>query len=63
MMGRHEGINKPVKDFKCMSDTWSHGWESHANTFDTVIYLTQIKLENGEPMPPAYMFTRHERKT
>ena len=62
-MGRYEGINKHVKDFKCMSDTWRHGWESHVSTFYAVINLTQIKLENGEPMPPAYMYTRRERKT
>ena len=46
MMGRHEGINKRVKDFKCMSDTWRHGWESHVSTLYTVIHLTKIKLEN-----------------
>ena len=61
-MGRHEGINKLVKDFKCMSDTWRHGWESHVSAFYAVINLAQIKLKNGEPMPPSFMYTRRERK-
>ena len=55
IMARHEHINKRVKDFKCMSDTWRHGWESHIPTFYAVIALTQIRLENGEPMPEPYI--------
>ena len=61
MMGRHEEINKRVKDFKCMSDTWRHSWESHVRAFYAFINLTQIKLENGELMPPSYMYTQRER--
>ena len=36
IMGRHEGIDKLVKDFKFMSGTCRHGWESHNSTFYAV---------------------------
>ena len=54
-MARHELINKRVKDFKSMSNTWRHGWEAHIPTFYAVVALTQIKLENGPPMPDPYI--------
>ena len=56
MMARHEGVNKRVKDWHCMSATWRHGWESHIRTFYAVIALTQIKLENGEPLPKPFIY-------
>ena len=55
-MAGKEGINKHVKDFKFMSDTWCHGCEYHITTFFAVVALTQIKIENGEPMPLPYIF-------
>ena len=55
IMAMHEHINNRVKDFKSRSDTWRHGLEAHIPTFYAVIALTQIKLENGEPMPDPYI--------
>ena len=55
IMARHEHINKRVKDFKSMSDTWRYGWEAHIPTFYAVISLTQIKLKKSEPMSNIYM--------
>ena len=37
-----------------MSDNWRHGWEAHIPTFYAVVALTQIRLENGEPMRDTY---------
>ena len=58
IMARHEHINKRVKDFMSMSDTWRHGWEAHIPTFYAVIALTQINLENGEPMPDTFIIEK-----
>ena len=56
MMVRYEGVNKRVKYWHCMSVTWRHGWESHIRTFYAVIALTQMKLENGEPLPKPFIY-------
>ena len=56
MMTRQECVNKRVKDWHFMSATWRHGWESHIRTFYAVIALTQIKLENGEPLPKPFIY-------
>jgi hypothetical protein len=55
IMARHEHINKRIKDFTLMSRVWRHGWQSHILAFYAVVSLTQIKLENGEPMPKPYV--------
>ena len=54
IMARHEGINKRLKDFKCLGSIWRHGWKMHIRAFYAVVTLTQIKFENGDPMPPPY---------
>ena len=54
IMARHEGINKRLKDFKCLRSIWRHGWKMHIRAFYAVVTLTQIKFENGDPMPPPY---------
>ena len=55
IMAIHEHINKRIKDFKCMSDTWRYGPELHVKAFYAVVSLTQIKLQYGEPMPEPYI--------
>ena len=59
IMARLEGIDKRIKDFKCMSDTWRHGWESHIITFYAVVALTQINLEKVNPCH-LLLFFRHD---
>ena len=54
-MARHEHINKRIKDFISMSGVWIHGWQSHILAFYVVVSLTQIKIENDEPMPESYV--------
>ena len=56
IMARHEGVNKRVKDWRCMSSIWLHGWKAHVPTFYAIIALTQIKIENGEPLPAPYIY-------
>ena len=55
IMARHDGINKMIEGFKCMSDTWRHGCEAHICTLYTVVVLTQIMLKNGKPMHAPYI--------
>ena len=54
IMARHELINKRIKEFSCMNSTWRHGWKSHILAFYAVVSLTQIRIQNGEPMPPPF---------
>ena len=54
IMTRHEHVNKRIKDFMSMKSTWRHGWKSHVLAFYAVVTLTQIRIENGEPLPMPY---------
>ena len=40
IMARHEGVNKRVKDLRCMSSIWRHSWKAHVPTFYAIIALT-----------------------
>ena len=55
MMARHENINKRIKDFKCMRGIWRHGEDEHVKSFYAVVTLVQLKIENGNPIPPPYV--------
>ena len=52
---RNIHVNRRVKGFACMSTVWRHGWKMHILAFYEVVSLTQIKIKNGEPMPPPYI--------
>ena len=54
IMATHEHVNKRVKYCACMSMVWRHGWKMHILAFYAVVSLTQINIENGEPMSPSY---------
>ena len=54
IMARHEGINKSLKDFRCLGGVWKHGWKAHVKMIYAVVNLTQLKLEHGEPMPAHF---------
>ena len=56
IMARHEGVNKRVKDWRCMSSIWRQGRKAHVPTFYVIISLTQINMENGEPLPGPYIY-------
>ena len=47
---RHETINKRMKQFDCLTQPFRHGVDKHASCFRAVAVITQIALQNGEPL-------------
>ena len=47
---RHETVNKRIKQFGCLSQRYRHSLQKHQNLFKAVIVLTQLSIENGEPL-------------
>ena len=60
IMARHEGVNKRIKDWRCMNSIWRHGWKAHVPTFYAIVALTQLKFENGEPLPAPYIYLKRK---
>ena len=50
IMARHEHVNSRFKYYECMNTRFRHGWEKHNNCFEAIVKLTQIKIENGQPL-------------
>ena len=53
ILARHETVNRRVKQFSCMSQTFRHSLYLHPRFFHAVINLTQLMIENGEPLYPV----------
>lgn len=49
-MARHETINKRVKQFNILSVPFRNNLRKHPLVFSAIVNLTQISLENGEPL-------------
>jgi len=47
---RHETVNKRIKDFGILSQVYRHNLIGHCHVFRAVIVLTQLAIENGEPL-------------
>ena len=47
---RHETVNKRVKQFKILRDTFRSDIEKHSYVFRAVLVLTQLSLKRGEPL-------------
>jgi hypothetical protein len=47
---RHETINKRFKQWNCLSRTFRHRLSMHGTVFRAVAVMTQISIENGEPL-------------
>ena len=47
---RHETCNKRFKNWACMSCNFRHGVALHSECFNAVAVLTQLAIENGEPL-------------
>ena len=47
---RHETVNKRIKQFGCLSQTYRHSLQKHQLLFKVVLVLTQLSIENGEPL-------------
>lgn len=48
--GRHETINERMKNFKVMGERFRHDIRLHTNCFKAVAVLTQLAMENGDPI-------------
>lgn len=49
---RHETINKRLKQFKCLSETFRHDILFHGYCFRAVAVLTQLSINHGKPLFP-----------
>ncbi len=50
IMSRHETVNKRMKQFNILSNTFRHNIKKHQDCFAAVINITELALENGEPL-------------
>ena len=53
ILARHETVNRRVKQFCCMSQRFRHALHLYPRYFHAVINLTQLMIENGEPLYPV----------
>lgn len=50
IMARHETVNRRIKQFRALGQKFRHDRQKHPMVFHAVINLTQLMLENGEPL-------------
>jgi hypothetical protein len=46
----HETLNKRLKQWHCLHDTFCHDLVKHGSVFRAVAVITQVAIENGEPL-------------
>ena len=50
ILARHETVNKRMKQFCCMNVRFRHSLHLHLCFFHAAVNLTQLMIENGEPL-------------
>lgn len=50
ILARHETINRRLKQWKCLSTKFRHPLFHHPKCFHAIICITQIIVQNGEPI-------------
>lgn len=50
VMARHETINKRMRQFQALQQSFRHDLRKHPIVVNAVANLTQLMLENGEPL-------------
>ena len=50
---RHETVNKRFKQWGVLNQIYRHNIEDHADIFRAIVVLTQLSMENGEPLFPV----------
>jgi len=50
VMSRHETVNKRLKQFKILKEEFRHSLHKHPMVFHAVANVTQLMMENGEPL-------------
>jgi len=55
VLSRHEPVNRGIKQFRCMNHVFRHALNLHPTFFHAVVNLTQIMIENGEPLYEVHL--------
>ena len=50
LLARHETMNRRLKQFAVLSHVFRHDRSLHSHCFHAVCNLTQLMIENGEPL-------------
>jgi hypothetical protein len=50
IMSRHETVNKRLRHFKVLYVPFRHSIEKHIICFNAVVNITELTIENGEPL-------------
>lgn len=50
IMSRHETVNKRIKQFNILKMPFRNNLEKHPSVFHAVVNITQLIIENGEPL-------------
>jgi hypothetical protein len=50
IMSRHETVNKRLRQFRILYHSFRHSIEKHKTCFSAVLNITELILENGEPL-------------
>ena len=50
LRARQETVNKRMKQFGALSGIFRHTIDKHGDVFDAVALVTQVAIENGEPL-------------
>lgn len=56
ILARHETLNSRIKRFACMRERFRHPLYLHPRLFHAVVNLTQLMIENSEPLFPIDVF-------
>ena len=47
---RQETVNKRMKNWGALKQVWCHRFTSHGSVFRAIAVITQMRIENGEPL-------------
>ncbi len=50
VLARHETFNARIKQLSCLQNTFRHALHLHPRFFHAVVNITQIMIENGNPL-------------
>lgn len=54
LMSRHETVNKRIRHFNILKHPFRNSLTKHPLIFNAVVNITQIIIENGEPLYNAF---------
>ena len=50
ILSRHETANRRIKQFSCLQHRFRHALFLHPSFFHAVVNITQLMIQNGEPL-------------